>query len=75
MHAHADMPRNPYLTVKTVILVGLLWICHDGQGRDASRSGRGAAHSALAAAGGPELPAIYCGSLQFGRVSQSFLAR
>ena len=29
MHAHADMPRNPYLTVKTVILVGLLWICHD----------------------------------------------
>ena len=32
MHAHADMPRNPYLTVKTVILVGLLWICHDGGG-------------------------------------------
>ena len=40
----------------------------------ASRSGR-AAHLALAAAGGPELPAIYCGSWQFGRVSQSFLAR
>ena len=39
----------------------------------ASRSGR-AAHLALAAAGGPELPAIYCGSWQFGRVSQSFLA-
>ena len=36
---------------------------------------RGAAHLALAAAGGPELPAIYCGSCQFGRVSQSFLAR
>ena len=45
------------------------------QGRVASRRGRGAAHSALAAAGGPELPAIYCGSWQFGRVSQSFLAR
>jgi len=45
------------------------------QGRDASRSGRGAAHSALAAAGDPELPANYCGSWQFGRVSQSFLAR
>ena len=45
------------------------------QGRVASRRGRAARLSALAAAGGPELPAIYCGSWQFGRVSQRFLAR
>ena len=52
MHAHADMPRNPYLTVKTVILVGLLWICHDaGLRRSAPLPPRPGKHASRIATG------------------------